>query len=47
MSSNAPAAVQAKPGCPDKHKAIIKRAMAVMPLTWHLAPQTGEVLDSL
>jgi hypothetical protein len=47
MSSDAPAAVQAKPGCPDKHRAIIERAMAVMPLTWRLAPQTGEVFDSL
>jgi hypothetical protein len=38
MSFNAPVAVQAKPGCPNKHKAIIKRVMAAMPLTWRLAP---------
>ena len=47
MSSDAPVAVQAKPGCPDKHRAIVERAMAAMPPAWRLAPQTGEVFDSL
>jgi hypothetical protein len=47
MSSDPPVAVQAKPGCPDKHRAIVERAMAAMPPAWRLAPQTGEVFDSL
>src|SRR5436305_223163 len=47
ISSDAPVAVQAKPGCPDKHRAIIERAMAAMPPAWRLAPQTSEVFDSL
>src|SRR5947199_9328028 len=47
MSSDAPVVVQAKPGCPDKHRAIVERAMAAMPPAWRLAPQTGEVFDSL
>src|SRR5271170_7215125 len=47
MSSDAPVAVQAKPGCPDKHRAIVERSMAAMPPAWRLAPQTGEVFDSL
>src|SRR5277367_1862161 len=47
MSSDAPAAVQAKPGCPDKHRAIVERAMAAIPLAWRLASRTGEVFDSL
>ena len=29
-------AVQAKPGCPDKHRAIVERAMAAMPPAWRL-----------
>ena len=47
MSSNAPVAVQAKPGCPDKYRAIIERAMAVMLPAQRLASQTGEVFNSL
>jgi hypothetical protein len=47
MFSDAPAAVYAKLRCPDKHKAIIKRAMALMSLAWRLPPQTGEIFDSL
>jgi hypothetical protein len=47
MSSDAPGAVQAKPGCPDKHRAIVEWAMAAMPPAWRLAPQAGEVFDSL
>jgi hypothetical protein len=47
MSSDPPTAMQAKPGCPDKHRAIVERAMAAMPPAWRLAPQTGEVFNSL
>jgi hypothetical protein len=47
MSSNTSLAPQAKPGCPDKHKAIVERQFASFPSSWRLAPQIGEIFDSL
>src|SRR5277367_4987331 len=47
MSSNASLAPQAKPGCPDKHRAIVERHLASFPPSWRLAPQNGEIFDSL
>src|SRR6266516_4412095 len=47
MSSDAPTTVKAKPGCPDKHIAIVERTMASFPPAWRLEPETGEVFESL
>jgi hypothetical protein len=47
MSSNASLAPQAKPGCPDKHRAIVERQLASFLPSWRLAPQNGETFDSL
>jgi hypothetical protein len=47
MSSSASLAPLAKSGRPDKHRAIVERQLASFLPPWRLAPQNGEIFDSL
>lgn len=38
---------QAKPGCAEHHRAAVERIANSFPLSWLLAPCTGEVFDNL
>jgi hypothetical protein len=38
---------QAKPGCPEHHRAAVERTVNLLPPAWLLTPQSGEIFNSL